>query len=534
MDQSGMAGSISPSSLFARLRDGVEEIAVLDVREEGRFGDGHILVASALPLSRLELEIHRLAPRKTVFVVVYDDNDGVAPRACEKLAQLGYANTAELHGGLPAWVGAGYAIYDGLNTPSKALGVFAHRELGIPEIMPGALAAMLDSGRQVAVLDCRPFSEYQNGCIPGASSCPGAMLAANAAHAADGADAVVINCAGRTRGLAGAQTLRDFGYSGSVLALRDGAMGWQLSGRAVEKNAGRSALPAVKVAPGSAVLEKAADIRAIAGIKVLDAGGLAHARDDASRTAYLFDIREKDEYDAGHIAGARHVPGGQLVQNLDMHVAVRGSRIVVCDRDGVSATGIALWLKRMGWRDVFIARLGDGRHDIVVQQTAEDGGDNAKGISPAALKTLIDGGRATVVDLASSREYRKGHVPGSWFVVRSRLAAMIGKLPVAEQLVFTSEDGRLAALAAQDELSFPGEIRALTGGTAAWISAGFALANDVDRLIDVPDDVVLKPSELPEGPDRDEAMRIYLGGSEELLEKVEQEGLLRLDAIPVT
>ena len=42
---------------------------------------------------------------------------------------------------------------------------------------------------------------------------------------------------------------------------------------------------------------------------------------------------------------------------------------------------------------------------------------------------------------------------------------------------------------------------------------------------------MLKPSELSEG--REEAMREYLFGSDDLLEKIERDATLRLNALPV-
>ncbi len=532
-----MAASIAAESLFEQLRAECSEIALLDVREEGRYGAGHILVASALPLSRLELGIEALVPRREAAIVVYDDGDGLAARACDKLTRLGYANTMVLDGGLPGWIAAGYEVYEGLNTPSKALGVFAHRELTIPEIAPDDLAGLMEAGGKVAILDCRPFTEFQNGSIPGASSCPGAALVRNGPDDAGNADTLVVTCAGRTRGLAGAQTLRDFGFRGQVFALRDGTIGWQLSGRTVEKEAGRSALPNGRKPAGADMLAKAEAIRSATGIGLVDARLLERLRADTDRTAYLFDIREKPEFEAGHIAGFRHVAGGQLVQNLDMQVAVRGARIVVSDDDGVSATGVALWLRRMGWREVFVARIDDGGFEVATGGASASPGpaliQGHGSIDPARLKQLIATGETLVIDLASSREYRKGHIPRAWFVVRSRLPDMLSKLPMAATLVLTSEDGALAALAAQDELPFPGAIHVLARGTAAWRASGYDLSTDLDRMIDVPDDVVIKPTELPAGPERDETMRVYLGGSEELLEKVEREGLLKLAALPV-
>ena len=58
------------------LADG-EEIAFLDLREEGPHCDGHPLLAVNLPYSRLELDILRLVPRQSTRVVLVDDDDGV-------------------------------------------------------------------------------------------------------------------------------------------------------------------------------------------------------------------------------------------------------------------------------------------------------------------------------------------------------------------------------------------------------------------------------------------------------------------------
>ena len=47
-----MAKNITPADAAKRLEDG-SEIALLDVREIMRFGKGHVLRATNLPLSRL-------------------------------------------------------------------------------------------------------------------------------------------------------------------------------------------------------------------------------------------------------------------------------------------------------------------------------------------------------------------------------------------------------------------------------------------------------------------------------------------------
>ena len=59
-----------------------------------------------------------------------------------------------------------------------------------------------------------------------------------AALAHDPAQTIVVSCAGRTRGILGAQCLRDLGYR-NAYALLNGAMGWRLAGYELEEGTGR-------------------------------------------------------------------------------------------------------------------------------------------------------------------------------------------------------------------------------------------------------------------------------------------------------
>ena len=53
---------VSPSHVREMLGDG-QELAIIDLREELIFSQGHILSARSLPLSRLEMRIGHLVPR---------------------------------------------------------------------------------------------------------------------------------------------------------------------------------------------------------------------------------------------------------------------------------------------------------------------------------------------------------------------------------------------------------------------------------------------------------------------------------------
>lgn len=94
------------------LNDG-QEVALLDLREAGQFGEGHPFFAIPLPYSRLELDARRLLPRLDVRAVLLDNGDGVAERGAQRLQALGYTQVHVLQGGAPAWAAAGYTLLRG-------------------------------------------------------------------------------------------------------------------------------------------------------------------------------------------------------------------------------------------------------------------------------------------------------------------------------------------------------------------------------------------------------------------------------------
>ncbi|WP_285777551.1 rhodanese-like domain-containing protein [Microtetraspora sp. NBRC 13810] len=63
--------------------------------------------------------------------------------------------------------------------------------------------------------------------------------------------------------------------------------------------------------------------------------------------AFLLDVREDDEWQAGRAPGATHIPLGQLQQRVD-EVPKDGPVYVVCRAGGRSAQATR-WLNHVGW-----------------------------------------------------------------------------------------------------------------------------------------------------------------------------------------
>ena len=154
--------------------------------------------------------------------------------------------------------------------------------------------------------------------------------------APDPATKIVVNCAGRTRSIIGAQTLIDFGVPNPVYALENGTQGWFLAGLALEHGASRRY--ADKAASGANAAELGARARKLAdahGVEFVAADAANASLADTARTTYLLDVRAPEEFAAHAVPGFAHAPGGQLIQATDQWVGVRGARLVLADAEGV-------------------------------------------------------------------------------------------------------------------------------------------------------------------------------------------------------
>src|SRR5437660_1338524 len=226
----GTSGNITAAELREQYQAG-GEIAIVDAREEGSFHERHLLMASCLPLSRLELIAPGLLPRRSAPTVVCDAGEGLAERAATRLIEGGYADVSVLAGGVAAWQAAGFPVYSGVHVPSKAFAEVVEHEYGTPWISAEELAERQKSGEPMAIFDSRSYEEYHSNSIPGAISVPGAELVYRFQELVPSADTfVVVNCGGRTRSIIGAQSLIDAGVPNRVVSLKDGTMAWHLAG----------------------------------------------------------------------------------------------------------------------------------------------------------------------------------------------------------------------------------------------------------------------------------------------------------------
>lgn len=208
----------------------------------------------------------------------------------------------------------------------------------------------------------------------------------------------------------------------------------------------------------------------------------------------MLDVRDPDEHAVSHPHGFTSAPGGQLVQATDEWVGVRCARIVLYDSDGVRAKMTGSWLLQMGW-DVYVLDEKAELSDIIPETLPPHSLSRPLEhyvINAAELQTNKD---ITVIDLARSPVYRKGHIPGAWFASGPELARDLKAAPGTGMIVLTSPDGRIAAANVADaQTAVSRQVRYLSGGTAAWTSLGLSLETEARWLSD-PIDVYKRPYE---------------------------------------
>jgi len=509
---------------FAAVRaalGGSAEFALLDVREQGVHYRGHPFFACSAPLSRLELMVRDLVPRAAAPVVVLDaGEEGLAERATERLASMGYSDVAVLGGGCAGWQAAGGELFSGVNVPSKAFGEFVEHWYDTPRISANQLNEWVADGKGVVILDSRPFEEYHRMNIPGGIDMPGAELAWRVHDVAPDPDTlVVVNCAGRTRSIIGCQSLRNAGIPNRVVALKDGTMGWDLAGFECERGAGRVAPPPSEQGKAKA-LAAAERVAVRFGVKFTTPHEVGKWQKDASRSLYLLDVRTRQEFERDHVAGSRHAPGGQLLQASDEYVAVRNARVVLIDPERVRAVMTASWLEQMGWNEVYVL-------DDLAGLAMESGPRRLPEIRKWNNLVSPESVSGTVLDLSTSLRFYHAHFPGGWWGVRSRLSEAREKIGDVRSLVLTSEDGLLAHLAAPEAAALwrQARVSVLDGGNAAWIAAGKPVEGGVERATTTRDDVWYKPYD--HASDYKQHARDYLAWEVALVDQVKRDPTIR-------
>lgn len=538
-----MPHAITPDQLLD-LFAGATPFALIDVREPGEYNASHIPGSSLIPRRMLEFDLAAAVPHPGTLIVLCDDDGRRVARAAETVENMGYSEVALLEGGVNRWMSLDHPTEWGVNVPSKDFGEKMEVVHKVPEIDAIELHARMERGEKMVILDTRTPEEYRRFCIPGGQSLPGGELALRITDVTADLDpdtTVVVNCAGRTRSIIGTRILQRMGIDREIVGLKNGTSGWVLAGYELESGADRDELPEVTESGRAAAEEYAERCAVEDGVRLIGVDGLDDLiRRSTSESVYFIDVRTADEYDMGRIRGFRWFPGGQCVQRSDDVAVVKNAPIVFCCDGKARATLTASWYRQLGYEEVYALDGGTAAW-IEAGRPLESGlsvgasfdgsisglgeslllSDAREQVSTISARELSADDSAAVLFVDTSRDFSRGHVPGSHWVPRGWLEWQVEEfVPSTDsRVVVTCGDGRQSLLAAVTlgKMGYS-NVAVLNGGITAWRANNLPVEQGLTGVMRTPADIVFS------GPDRTYAdMQHYLRWETELGVKYETE-----------
>ena len=409
---------ITPETVRSWISD-KEEVAFIDVREIGQHTNGHPFFSISIPYSLFEFNIKILVPNKQTRVILIDNNNGISDLVYNIAHQMGYSNISIIEGGVEEWVSAGYKLFDGINVPSKSFGELIEKYFHTPSITAKELAQKQKNNENYIVIDGRPFLEYNKMSIPKSICCPNAELFYRvSSYIKDINTEIIINCAGRTRSIIGAQTLIDFGIKNKVKALENGTQGWFLSELSLEHNKNKY----LEVLPNDIEIQqlqnKVLKLTNDLNIDLIDLKKAQELIIDKKKSTFIFDVTTSKTISItpGTIM---NVPGGQLIQATDKYIGVwKATVILVDDGDLIRAGTTSFWLKKMGY-EVYI--LKEGLLKAQTLKFTKEIDHKLIDLDFINLEDLVKIKKQILYDIRSSKDFCKMRIKNSIWLNRAHL-----------------------------------------------------------------------------------------------------------------
>ncbi len=101
---------ITVEELRQLLEDKRDSFVLIDCRNPDEHARAHLSEAMLIPLPELARRIVDLEPYRDKTIIVHCAAGGRSARACELLAQAGFADPVNVRGGLKAWIERGYPV----------------------------------------------------------------------------------------------------------------------------------------------------------------------------------------------------------------------------------------------------------------------------------------------------------------------------------------------------------------------------------------------------------------------------------------
>ena len=422
-----------------------KELAFIDVRETAQHTAGHPIFSISIPFSEFEIKIEKLLPNKNVRIVLFDNNDGISEITYKLAKNLKYINIFILKNGVDGWKNSKFHLFDGINVPSKSFGELVEKKFNTPSITASQLFQKQKEKRDIIILDGRPFDEYNKMSIPGSVCCPNAEIPFRISELIKSSNTeIIINCAGRTRSIIGAQALINFGIKNKVYALENGTQGWFLANLKLDHGK-------TKFLDTTPKNEKINELRSKIvnllenKVEIIDFNQAQKLINDKNITTYVFDVRTSSNQ-KNKLSKLRNVPGGQLVQATDKYIGVLKSHVIVFDDGDLVRAGMtALWLKKMNYHCYVVNESPKRMKNLNLKHDVKFKTNSINLIKLENLKNLKD---TPIFDIRNSFDYCKKRIKKS--VWTNRLIIKKEMTHYHESIILITDDLPKASLIISD------------------------------------------------------------------------------------
>ncbi len=392
-----------------------KELAFIDVRETAQHTAGHPIFSISIPFSEFEINIEKLLPNKNVRIVLFDNNDGISDITYKLAKNLKYINTFVLKNGVDGWVKSKFRLFDGINVLSKSFGELVEKKFNTPSMTASQLFQKQKEKKDIIILDGRPFNEYNKMSIPGSVCCPNAEIPFRISELIKSSNTdIIINCAGRTRSIIGAQALINFGIKNKVYALENGTQGWFLANLKLDH--GKKNFLNKKPKNEKIIELKSKIVKLLENkVEIIDFNQAQKLIDDKNITTYIFDVRTNSNQ-KNKLSKLRNVPGGQLVQATDKYIGVLKSHIILFDDGDLVRAGMtALWLKKMNFNCYVINESPKRIRNLNLKN---DVNFKTNPINLIKLENLKNLKNTLIFDIRNSLDYCKKRIKNSLWTNR--------------------------------------------------------------------------------------------------------------------
>jgi len=356
------------------------------------------------------------------------------------------------------------------------------------------------------VIDVREASEFEAGHIPGAINIPIRTLAQNLDKIPTDQPVLIYCASGHRAGMATA-VLRQLGYDN----VRAFSSGWKVWGTG-EHEVSTEAATAGSFTPKEVAPELLAAVdEFLTSIPegYYSIGTVEKLQEAIDNGAVLIDVREPNEFEQGHIAGAVNIPLRTLVANLDQ-IPQDQPVIAYCASGYRSALANGI-LHTLGFDNVRSFPAGYGAWEAAQGESGDVPVEVAAAVTSDfeivaavdewlsaipegflavgkldAFKDVIENIDPLLIDVREASEYADGHIPGAINIPLRTLTQNLDKIPTDQPVFIYCASGLRAgtALAALGLLGYD-NLKSFPPGWKGWSAAGEEVSTEATEAVTI-------------------------------------------------